>query len=122
MMTKTDSGRGSEVSRPDKWVPDNSDGSGWAPVDWTSAVQGSYYHYQHGDPCERARAGLPAFYRVVTRLESGDLEPHENSYYVPSAALADFVAEIALAGGAEALWHVEPEPEPPVESRVRSDG
>jgi hypothetical protein len=34
--------------------------------------------------------------------------------------LADFLGEMALAGGAEVIWHVEPCPEPPPESRVAS--
>ena len=100
------------------WVPDNPDGSGWAEVDWMSAAQGSRYHYRHGQPLPAARAGRPAFYRVVTRLESEVLAPHENSYYVPGDRLADFLAEVALAGGAEVIWHVEACEEPPVESRV----
>ena len=51
------------------WIPDNPDGSGWADVDWVSASRGSRYHYRHvGSAAEEAR--LPAFYRVVTRLES----------------------------------------------------
>ncbi|HEV2108352.1 MAG TPA: hypothetical protein VGR16_08825 [Thermomicrobiales bacterium] len=103
-----------------KWIPDNPDGSGWAPVDWVSAVRGSRYHYRHGAAREIAQAALPPFYRVVTRLESADMEPHENTYFVPSDRLADFLAEIAFAGGAEVLWHVEPEFEPPVESRVQA--
>lgn len=101
------------------WVPDNPDGSGWADVDWTSAVRGSRYHYRHGLDREQAQAMLPPFYLVMTRLESEELEPHENSYYVPAPALADFVAELSLAGGAETIWHIEPCPDPPAESRVR---
>src|SRR5262245_18945465 len=64
------------------WVPDNPDGSGWVEVDWTSAVRGSRYHYRHGEPRDEALAELPPFYRVVTRLESAELIPHENTYYV----------------------------------------
>ena len=101
------------------WVPDNPDGSGWADVDWVSAVRGSRYHYRHGEPRQAALSALPPFYCVVTRLESPDLIPHENSYYVPRERLADFLAELALAGGAEVVWHVEPCAEPPPESRVR---
>ncbi len=64
------------------WVPDNPDGSGWADVDWVSAVPGSKYHYRHGEPHEEALALLPPFYRVVTRLDTELLHaPHENSYY-----------------------------------------
>ena len=101
------------------WVPDNPDGSGWADVDWASAVQGSRYHYRHAAPQAEAIAARPPFYRVVTRLESDQLAPHENSYYVPGDRLSDFLAELALAGGAEVLWHVEPCPTPPPQSRVR---
>ena len=101
------------------WVPDNPDGSGWADIGWANAVRGSRYHYRHGEPLPAARRRLPPFYRVVTRLESADLEPHENSYFVPSHLLADFLAEVALAGGAETIWHVEPCSQPPSESRVR---
>ncbi len=101
------------------WVPDNPDGSGWAAVDWVSAARGSRYHYRHGEPVAEARALQPPFYRIVTRLESSALEPHENSYYVPHDRLADFLAELSLAGGAEVIWHVEPCSAPPVESRVR---
>lgn len=100
------------------WVPDNPDGSGWAEVDWVSAVRGGRYHYRHGLPRAEALAALPPFYRVMTRLESSTVEPHENSYYVPREALADFLAELALAGGAEIIWHIEGCAEPPVESRV----
>ncbi len=100
------------------WVPDNPDGSGWAEVDWVSAVRGSRYHYRHGEPLALARAARSPFYRVVTRLESDELEPHENSYYVPGDRLADFLAEMVLAGGTETVWHVEPCALPPPESRV----
>ena len=102
------------------WVPDNPDGSGWADVDWVSAVRGSRYHYRHGEPHPEAQAMLPPFYRVVTRLDTERLHaPHENSYYVPSERLADFLAELFLAGGDESIWHIEPCQEPPSESRVR---
>ena len=101
------------------WVPDHPDGSGWADVDWVSAVRGSRYHYRHGEPYPEALAALPPFYRVITRLESAELIPHENSYYVPRQRLADFLAELAMAGGAEVVWHVEGCAEPPAESRVR---
>ena len=33
--------------------------------------------------------------------------------------LADFLAELSIAGGAEFIWHVEGCAEPPVESRAR---
>jgi hypothetical protein len=102
------------------WVPDNPDGSGWAEVDWASAVRGSRYHYRHALPLAEARTARPAFYAVTTRLESAALIPHENTYYVPGEALADFLAELALAGGAEVIWHVAPCAEPPPESRVGS--
>lgn len=105
------------VGKP-RWIPDNADGSGWAPVDWASAARGSRYHYRHGEPIDLALAAAPAYYRVVTRLESASLPPHENSYYVPRDRLADFVVEITLAGGAEIIWHVEPSPVPPPESGV----
>ena len=79
------------------WIPDNPDGSGWADVDWVSAV-----------------------YRIVTRLDTPLLHaPHENSYYVPQARLADFLTELALAGGDETIWHIEPCPAPPPESRAK---
>jgi hypothetical protein len=108
------------VTTQERWIPDNPDGSGWADVDWVSAVHGSRYQYRHGAPLAEARAAQPPFYRVVTRLESATLAPHENSYYVPNDRLADFLAELSLAGGAEVIWHVEPCDVPPVESRVRS--
>jgi hypothetical protein len=100
------------------WVPDHPDGSGWADVDWVSASRGSRYHYRHVGPVDEERASLPAFYRVVTRIESDVLHPHENSYYVSRERLADFLAEVSLAAGAEVIWHVEPCPQPPPESRV----
>ena len=59
------------------WIPDTPDGSGWADVDWVSAARGSRYHYRHGAPWPEANAARPAFYRVVTRLESAALEPHD---------------------------------------------
>jgi hypothetical protein len=62
------------------WIPDNPDGSGWAEVDWVSASRGSRYHYRHVGPAVEERARLPAYYRVVTRLESEALHAHENSY------------------------------------------
>ena len=104
----------------ERWVPDNPDGSGWADIDWVSAVRGSRYYYRHGAPLAEVRAAQPPFYRIVTRLESATLAPHENSYYVPNDRLADFLAEVVLAGGAEVIWHVEPCVAPPVESRVQS--
>lgn len=101
-------------------MPDNPDGSGWADVDWVSAARGSRYHYCHGAPAEEARALLPPFYLVVTRLDTERLHaPHENSYYVQNGHLADFLAELILAGGDETIWHIEPCQEPPKESRVR---
>jgi hypothetical protein len=107
------------VERVDKfWTPDNADGSGWADVDWVSAIRGSKYHYRHGLEYDEALRELPPFYRVVTRLESDELIPHENSYFIPRQFLADFLNEIALAGGIEQVWHVEAFPEPPVESKV----
>ncbi len=102
----------------DLWVPDNPDGSGWAEVDWVSAVRGSRYHYQHGAPLEEAKARRSPFYRVVTRLESEELSPHENSYYVPADILADFLGELIWNGGHEVIWHVEPCANPPKEARV----
>jgi hypothetical protein len=101
-----------------RWVPDNPDGSGWADVDWASAVRGTRYHYRHGLPLAEARAALPPYYAIVTRLESTDLEPHENTYYLPNDRLADFLAELTLAGGVEIVWHVEPCADPPAESRA----
>ncbi|MDQ3693683.1 MAG: hypothetical protein M3464_08650 [Chloroflexota bacterium] len=98
------------------WVSDHPDGSGWAAVDWASVARGSRYHYQHGPDLAVARAAQSSHYRVVTRLESAELRPHENSYYVPRERLADFLAELALVGGAEIIWHVEPCHDPPVES------
>lgn len=101
------------------WVPDNPDGSGWADVDWVSAVRGSRYHYRHGEPREEALALLPPYYRVVTRLDTELLHaPHENCYYVPKEMLADFLAELILAGGVETIWHIEPCSSPPPESRI----
>ena len=55
---------------------------------------------------------------MVTRLESAELHPHENTYFVARERLADFLAEISIAGGAEVIWHVEPCETPPPESRV----
>ena len=119
-MSNPDQPKSGPVERVDRfWTPDNPDGSGWADVDWVSAIRGSRYHYQHGAPFEAAMAALPSFYRVVTRLESDILIPHENSYYIPREHLADFLSELAMAGGIETIWHVEPCPEPPIESRVR---
>jgi len=100
------------------WTPDNSDGSGWADVDWVSAAHGSRYHYRHVGSVAEERSRLPRFYRVVTRLESAALHPHENSYYVASERLANFLAEISIAAGAEVIWHVEPCLDPPPESRA----
>lgn len=100
------------------WAPDHPDGSGWADVDWVSASRGSRYHYRHVATIEEERSRLPAFYRVVTRLESAELHAHENAYFVARERLADFLAEISVAGGAEVIWHVEPCPEPPLESGV----
>lgn len=100
------------------WIPDNPDGSGWAEVDWVSAIRGSRYHYRHVGPAPEEQSLLPAFYRVVTRLESEALHAHENSYYVARERLADFLAEVSLASGTEVIWHVEPCPHPPPESRL----
>lgn len=100
------------------WVPDNPDGSGWADVDWGSVIRGTRYHYSHGAPLAEARAEQPGYYLVVTRLESEQLRPHENRYYVPCGLLADFLAELALAGGVEIIWHVEPCQHPPTESKA----
>jgi hypothetical protein len=106
----------------ERWIPDYPDGSGWAEVDWVSSIRGSRYHYRHGLPLNDAARLLPDFYRVVTRLESNELEPHENSYFVPRDRLDDFIAEVVLAAGAEKLWHVEPYEHPPDESNVSRIG
>lgn len=104
----------------ERWIPDNPDGSGWAEVDWVSAVQGSRYAYRHAEADAEARSLRPPFYRVVTRLDTPDLHcPHENSYFVPADRLADLLAEISLSAGNEELWHIEPCADPPPESRVR---
>ena len=100
------------------WVPDHPDGSGWAPVDWASIARGSRYHYRHGEPYDIADAARAPYFRVETRLESPDLHPHANSYYVARELLADFLAELSLAGAAEVIWAVEPCAEPPAESGV----
>lgn len=99
------------------WIPDNADGSGWAEVDWSSVIRGSRYHYRHAELLGEVAELRPAYYRVVTRLESARLSPHENSYFVKSDQLCDFLAEVALTAGAEVLWHVEPCPAPPTESQ-----
>ncbi len=101
------------------WIPDNLDGSGWADVDWASAARGSRYHYRHVGTIAEERANQPAYYRVVTRLESEVLHAHENSYYVARERFGDFLSEISLAAGAEEIWHVEPCPDPPAESSVQ---
>lgn len=101
------------------WIPDNPDGSGWADVDWVSAVAGSRYHYQHGLPL--AEAARPPFYLVRTRSESEQIPtPHENTYYVPACSLADFLEEMIWNGGAEIIWHIEPVNEAPDEARMNS--
>jgi hypothetical protein len=100
------------------WVPDNPDGSGWAAVDWASAARGSRYFYRHVGTREEERRQLPAYYRVVTRLESASLHPHENSYFVSADKLVDLLAELLFAGGAESIWHVEGIYSPPPESRL----
>ncbi|HQY30143.1 MAG TPA: hypothetical protein PK691_02595 [Thermomicrobiales bacterium] len=101
------------------WIPDNPDGSGWANVDWISAVRGSRYHYQHGLPHAEARAIMPGWYLVRTRLDTPLLHsPHENDYFVPADHLADFLTELALAGGDEQIWHIAPIDQPPPEAHI----
>ena len=119
-MSNPDQPKSGPVERVDRfWTPDNPDGSGWADVDWVSSVRGSKYHYRHGEALDEAVALLPPFYRIITRLDSELLHaPHENSYYVPKASLADFLAELVLAGGIETIWHIEPCESPPPESKV----
>ena len=70
------------------------------------------------DRRRKSESRLPAFYRVVTRLESEALHAHENSYYVDARPASGFLAEVSLAAGAEVIWHVEPCPRPPPESRL----
>ena len=109
----------SEKPQSELWVPDNADGSGWADVDWVSAVRGSRYAYRHAEPDSEARKLRPPFYRVVTRLDTPLLHaPHENSYFVPADALSDFLAELVMAGGDEVIWHIESCLEPPAEARI----
>ncbi len=102
------------------WIPDNPDGSGWADVDWVSAVHGSRYHYRHGLPLAEARAQLPPYYQIVTRSETEEIPtPHENTYYVPAPSLADFLSELVWSAGSEVIWHIEPCQDPPDEARVK---
>jgi hypothetical protein len=101
---------------PAFWIPDNPDGSGWAEVDWASVSRGSRYHYQHGKPLAQAEAERPRGYRIVTRLETERIEPHENSYYVLVTQLAEFLNELAWHGGDEVVWHVEAVEFAPVEA------
>ena len=104
-----------------QWVPDFPDGSGWAEVDWVSAIRGSRYHYRHGAERPDADRQRPRWYRVVTRLDTPALHaPHENSYFVAAGALADFLAELTMAGGDEQIWHIEPCPAPPPEANLAS--
>ncbi len=105
--------------RGELWLPDNPDGSGWAEVDWASAVRGSRYFYRHAESDAEARALRPPFYRVVTRIDTPNLHaPHENAYYVTSERLADLLAELAIAGGDEIVWHIEGCESPPDENLV----
>lgn len=106
------------ADRAEHWIPDNRDGSGWAEVDWVSAVRGSRYHYRHAEPLAEALARRSPYFRVVTRLESPEQHPHENTYYVAAAGLADLVAELVWHGGAEAIWHIAPCEHPPAEART----
>ena len=100
------------------WIPDNPDGSGWAEVDWVSTIRGTRYHYRHSETRAEAERRRPGWYCVVTRLDTPQLHaPHENRYYVPAAALADFLSELILAGGDEEIWHIEQCPEPPAEAQ-----
>ncbi|MGD9713216.1 MAG: hypothetical protein AB7V46_14255 [Thermomicrobiales bacterium] len=103
------------------WIPDNEDGSGWAEVDWISTARGSRYFYRHAEPVKEAVALRAPYYRVVTRLDTPLLNaPHENSYYVRAEQLADFLSEMALAGGEEFIWHIEPAETVPPEANVGS--
>jgi len=104
--------------RSELWIPDNPDGSGWADVDWVSISQGSRYHYRHGEPLDVAIVCRPPFYKVVTRLETDRIRPHENTYFVAAAKLADFVGELVWHGGEETIWHIEPCDKPPAEAKV----
>lgn len=108
------------ADREDLWVPDNPDGSGWADVDWVSAARGSRYHYRHAEPIAGSRGARPWYYQVVTRLESPEQHPHENTYYVAADGLADLLAELVWHGGAEVIWHIAPCACPPAEARVAS--
>lgn len=110
-------------NQDDLWVPDNPDGSGWALVDWASVARGRRYHYRHGEPDREARALRPAWYRIVTRLDTPDLHaPHENSYFVTADELADFLAEVVLSAGSEMLWLIEPVNSPPAEAHAGVSG
>jgi hypothetical protein len=104
--------------RPEFWVPDNPDGSGWADVDWASVSHGSRYHYRHGEPLDMAQAKRPRYYKVVTRLETERIAAHENTYYVAGSNLADFVGELVWHGGDEVIWHIEPCDDPPAEANI----
>jgi hypothetical protein len=106
-------------SQDELWVPDNADGSGWALVDWNSVARGRRYAYRHAELEADARRLRPAWYRVVTRLDTAELHaPHENSYFVTADELADFLAEVILANGSEVFWRIEPIEAPPVEAGV----
>lgn len=102
------------------WIPDNPDGSGWANVDWVSALNGSRYHYRHGEELQEAQAMLPPYYLVRTRSVSDQIPtPHENTYYIPATSLHDFLEELLWSGGAERLWHIEPVDDVPEEAHVK---
>ncbi len=105
--------------RPEFWIPDNHDGSGWAAVDWESVSQGSRYHYEHGEPLDVAQAKRPRYYKIVTRIETERIAAHENTYFVAGSNLADFVGELVWHGGDEVIWHIEPTDDPPLAAQVR---
>ncbi len=44
-----DDQRRNRSAKEGMWVPDNPDGSGWAPVAWVSAARGRRYHYRHAE-------------------------------------------------------------------------
>ena len=93
------------------------------PGDPNAAVAGTSYFCRIPVPSNLNTVDAVYLYEMYQYFDIS-LRPEGISngylYFVAARALADFLAELTMAGGDEQIWHIEPCPEPPPEANLAS--